>query len=293
VIKRLAKQFVDWCLRTEGSTRAVALIRIFLVTVIWGRWAGEVLLYFDLTPQGLALSTSFFVATTLMLFGLFTRVATVWTAAVVLCMYHYFGIELGREPWTHHHTYLLAFSTFLCALTPCGGSYSVDRWLALRRAEKRGEDPPAEVGNLWGMRLIALQLAVIYLFTAANKTHWGFLSGDRMEHYLLYYYFGSEFTRSAFVHAMTMIGAMATVALEYALAFGLLFRRTRKWLVLPGLVLHGVFYVMLPVATYTATMWVLYLAYFEPDAVHRFIDRLSGVGGPAPATPGNTVTPER
>lgn len=288
MIKRLAQHVVDWCLRTEGSTRSAALMRIFLVAVIWARWAGEVLLYFDLSPEGLALSTSFFVATTLMFFGLFTRVASLWSAAVVLSIYHYFGIELGREPWTHHHTYLLAFSTFLCALTPCGRSYSVDRWLALRKAEKNGKPAPPETGNLWGMRLIALQLSTIYVFTAANKSHWGFLSGDRIEHYLLYYYFGDQFPRSGLLHATMMLSAMLTVALEYALAFGMLFRKTRRWLVIPGLLMHGIFYVVLPVATYTATMWILYLAYFEADEVHALIEKLSGTGPPSSSRP---VTP--
>jgi hypothetical protein len=80
-----------------------------------------------------------------------------------------------------------------------------------------------------------------------------------------------------------MIAASAaTVALEYALAFGMLHARTRRWLVLPGLLLHAAFYIVLPVRTFSATMFVLYLAYFDPDAVHAVIDRLSGVGETKP-----------
>ena len=52
---------------------------------------------------------------------------------------------------------------------------------------------------------------------------------------------------------------------------------TRRWLVNPGLLLHAGFYVLLPIVTFSATMFVLYLAYFDADTIHSVIDRLSGV----------------
>lgn len=270
------RRALDWALHTEASTRSAGLLRVGIVPVIWSRWAIELLLYKNPSPEGIALSVNFFLSSTLMFFGVFSRFSAAWTGLVLLTMYHYFGLELGREPWTHHHTYLLSAGTFLCALTPCGGSYSFDRWWALRRARRRGEAPPPERANVWGIRLIALQLSTIYLFTAWDKTHWGFLSGDRMEHYLAWFYLGSEVPNTGLFHFTMMASAIGTTVLEYALAFGLLFRRTRRWLLVPGLILHGLFYVLLPVSTYTATMWVLYLAYLDPDAVHRFIDRMHG-----------------
>jgi hypothetical protein len=265
----------DWALRTEESTRSSALIRIGLVPVIWARWADELLLYRDPSARGMALSLGFFVVTTLMLSGVLARLSTLATGIVLLTMYHYFGLVLGREPWTHHHTYLLAFGVFLVALTPCGKSYSFDRWWALRRAKAREEPAPRERANVWGLRLIALQLSTIYLFTAYDKTDWGFLSGDRLEHYLLWYYL-DNLPESAVLHATAMLAAVFCVALEYALGIGLLFTRTRKWLIVPGLLVHGAFYLVLPVGTYSATVWCLYLAYLDPDAVHAFLERIQG-----------------
>ena len=72
--------------------------------------------------------------------------------------------------------------------------------------------------------------------------------------------------------------AVATVALEYALAVGMLVPATRRWLVLPGIALHGVFHLLLPIGTFSPTVWCLYLAYFDADAVHERIDELSGTG---------------
>jgi hypothetical protein len=222
------------------------------------------------------LSVSFFVATTMMFLGLFTRFAVIWSAIIALIMFYYFGMLLDREPWTHHHTYLLAVATALCALTPCGRSYSVDRWLALRRAERGGEPPPPEHGNLWGLRLIALQMSVLYFFTAYDKSNWLFLSGARLEH--LYVLFYGDYPEWPGFHQLAMAAAALVVALEYALAFGMLHATTRRYLVLPGIALHAVFYVMLPVYTYSATMILLYLAYFDADKVHSVIDRLSPSG---------------
>ena len=85
-----------WCVQTEGSSRSSALIRIFLVLIIWTRWGSELLLYRSLdTPAYLILSLSYFASTTLMLLGLFSRASTLWAGLTTLSMYYYFGVELG------------------------------------------------------------------------------------------------------------------------------------------------------------------------------------------------------
>ena len=140
-----AARFADWAVDTEGSSRSSALIRIGLAMLFWSRWAGELLLYSDQSPNGLFLAANFFVATMLLFLGYHSRIAAVWAGSVGLAMYYYFGFQLGREPWTHHHTYLLAVAALLIALTPCGRSYSLDRYLAVMRAERMGVAPPAEL----------------------------------------------------------------------------------------------------------------------------------------------------
>ena len=276
------RRLFAWCVQTEGSSRSSALIRIFLVLIIWTRWGSELLLFRSLdSPAYVILSLSYFASTTLMVLGVCSRASTLWAGLTTLSMYYYFGIELGREPWTHHHTYLLAFATFLCALTPCGRSYSLDRWWALRRAEKAGLPPPREWGNLWGLRLIALQLSMIYLFTAYDKTAAWYFNGDRMEGFLLRYYLGSDLPRWPGFHELMAVMGTGTVVLEYALGVGMLFAITRRWLVIPGLLLHAGFYIALPIVTFSATMFVLYLAYFNADTIHAVTDRLSG-NAPAP-----------
>ncbi|CDX20768.1 conserved membrane hypothetical protein [Mesorhizobium plurifarium] len=278
-----AARFVGWAVETEGSSRSSALIRIGLAMLFWSRWAGELLLYMDRSPAGLFLAANFFVATALLFIGYHSRAAAVWAGAVGLAMYYYFGFQLGREPWTHHHTYLLAVAALLIALTPCGRSYSLDRYLAVMHAERMGGPPPAERGNLWGLRLIVVQLSVLYFFAAFDKSNHAFLSGARLEQIFLWYYAGSDYP-AGLAWPATM-ASVAVVALEYCLALGLPFRRSRRFLVVPGLAFHAILYLTLPVYTFSATMALLYLAYFDTDAVDEVIARLHGTG-PAPTARG-------
>ena len=270
------RQFVYWAIDSEGSSRTSALIRIGLVFLIWARFSEELLLYKHMSVAGIAFSTSYFLVTTLMLFGVLCRLTVPATAAHIFFLYFYGGHLQGNEPWTHHHVYVLGIATMLLSFAPSGRSYSFDRWVVTRRAERDGIPAPPERGNLWGLRLIVLQLSALYFWTAFDKSHWGFLGGDRMEHYAMHFYLGSVYPSSPGFHELMVLCAWIVVLLEYALAFGMPFRRVRRWLIVPGLALHGLFYVLLPVATYSMTIWLLYLAYLDADFVHGVIDRMTG-----------------
>jgi hypothetical protein len=176
--------------------------------------------------------------------------------------------------WKHHHTFLLVMSTLFIALTPCGRSYSLDRWLALRRALKSGLPSPPEIGNLWGLRLIAIQLSMVYFWTAYEKLYWGFLSGERMELLVYNYYAGYDYASIPGFSALCCIAAITTVILEFLLAFGLYIPKFRKYLMFIGIVLHILFYVIFPIRTFTLAMILLYLAFIPAASVHRFIDNM-------------------
>ncbi|MBL8584494.1 MAG: HTTM domain-containing protein [Rhizobiaceae bacterium] len=275
----LLRSLVDWAVNTEASSRSSALIRIGLAILFWSRWAGELTLFSSHGALELALSLNFFAATTMLFIGLSSRVAAAWAGVVAMAMYYYFGQQLGREPWTHHHTYLLAMAALLLALTPCGRSYSLDRYLAVTRAARERRACPAERGNVWGLRMIVIQMSVLYFYSAFDKTQSGFLSGARLEHIVLWFYAGSDYPAMPSFPTMAMLTAVAVVVLEYALAFGLPLRRTRRYLLPLGIAFHLTIYVTLPVYTFSATMLLLYLAYLDPDRVHRVIDRMQCVDG--------------
>jgi hypothetical protein len=213
-----------------------------------------------------------------MFIGLFSRIAAVGTAIVVNAIVFYFGHKLGNGAWTHHHTTVLAFFLAWFALAPCGRSLSVDRWLALARAKKLGLLPPPERGPIWTLRLVSLQVAAVYFWTAFDKLNPAFAGGVKMEEYWLTYY-AAELPESPLFRVAALGASWATIGLEFALAVGLFVARTRRYLFPIGIALHGIFYVMLPVSTYSVTFWVAYLAFLDPDRFHLAIDTILGNGG--------------
>jgi hypothetical protein len=273
------QRFLDWALHSEGSTRSVALMRIILVATVWTRYANELLFFRHLTDGQVLFCAVFFVVTTLALIGFWTRFTMAGTALCSLYLVYYLGYTKDVEPYTHHHTTLLAWACAWLAFTPCGRSYSLDRWLAIARAERTNQAWPEERGNLWGMRLLALQTASVYFWTAINKCNMGFLSGSRLAHYTMNFYTGSSPIDVGLTGALFTLTAWLTLLLEFALAFGLFWPKTRKYLILPGLLLHGFFYAFLSVFTFTVTMWALYLSFLDPAAVHRALERLQGHKG--------------
>lgn len=236
-----------WALDTVDSTRSSALLRIGLVFLIWSRYANEFVLVRDPSVIGIALSLNFFSASLAMLVGYRTRLATLWMAAVLFTMYFYFGVELGR-PWVQHHTYLLVAATFLSALTPAGRSYSFDRYLALRRAARAGTPQPAELGNLFGLRLMMLQHIFIWYYHSPTMPEWSFFT------------------------PLCAAIACFVVVLEFLLAFGLFVPRLRRWLIPAGIALHLLFYLVLVVKTFSLTCVLLYLAVIPARRVHEFLD---------------------
>ena len=212
---RLLQRFYNWGLCYRDSTRSVGLIRIGLVLLIWSRWAGELILCRDIRLSAILLNSAFFLLTGLMCVGLWTRVSSMGTAILLSIRF------ITHQPSQHHHTFLLIISTLFIVLTPCGRSYSLDRWLALRRALKSGVPSPPETGNLWGLRLIAIQLSMVYFWTAYAKLYWGFLSGAGLELLAYNYYAGYDYASIPGFSTLCFIAAITTVILEFSLAFGL------------------------------------------------------------------------
>lgn len=272
VIRDAWRRLVAWALHSEGSTFTLSLIRIGLALLIWTRWANEMLLYRYREPLDMGFAMVFFVATTLMLVGWKARFWTAVTAVCLVAIYYYYGLARGRESWTHHHTYLLVAATTLLSLGPSAGILSVDAYLAKNRA-------PFRRANLWTLRLLSIQIAAMYFWTAINKSKWGWVRGDRMEHYIMYYYTGSNYDLIPMFGLVAFALANSVLLLEYALAFGLYIPKARRYLVPLGILLHLGFYALLPVSTFSATVLLLYLAFYDPDDVER---RVRGLLVPEP-----------
>lgn len=265
-----------WCIDHEGSTRAVGLLRMALAAIVLARYGREIAFFAADDAASAGLAAYVFVLSALMFVGLYTRAATALLAVTLLVMYFGFGFVQGRIGWNHHHAYLLMISVAFLAFTPCERSYSLDRYLAVRQAEREGRPLPAEYGPLWGTRLIGLQMSALYFWTAVDKTDWAFLSGQRLEQIMVWHYSGRALEDFALWMPFVVSASVAVVSVEYFLPFAIHIRRL-QWIAIPtAIALHAIFYVMLPVETYSITMIALYLVVVDPGAVHRFMDRMQG-----------------
>jgi hypothetical protein len=260
----------------EGSTRVAALLRIAIAILVLVRFADGMMFRDGKDPVALAIVAAFWPAVLAMLFGFHARIAAGLTAAALIAGRAYLdGTNVGWG-WNHHHVYLLLAATTLIAFAPCGRSYSLDRWRAVQDAAARGAPPPAERGPTWAVTLIAVQVTAVYLWGAFDKTTVSWLSGDKIESQLLFYTFDSDPPDLPGWRLLVLALAIGTVVTEYALAIGLWFARTRRVLVPIGIGFHVFVYMSVPVSVFSALTTALYLAYLDPDAVHRAIDRLGG-----------------
>lgn len=269
-----------WGADFEGSTRAVGLLRICLALIIWVRFAQHMRLIDANALWQAGLTVAFFTATAMMLIGWRSQIACALTATILFFFYYWWG-HTAPEPipsWSGHHVYILFAGTALLSLTPCGRSYSLDRWLAIRRAEAQGQPMPEERGRLWGQRLIVIQMAALYFWTAIDKTGAHFLSGDRLEAIMIWGYTGRALEAVMTFAPVAAPAAILVTLIEYFLPVGIIVRRLHPVAIPVGLALHAAFYVMLTVNTYSITMMALYLAVVDPDSLHRFLDRMQGAG---------------
>lgn len=265
-----------WGADFEGSTRGVGLLRIALALIVWVRFAGPMRFIDNEAAWQIPLSAAFYLVTTMMLIGWRAQLATALTALMIGFFYYWWG-HAAPNPipsWSGHHVYILFAGVALLALTPCGRSYSLDRWLALRAAAAGGPPAPPERGPLWGQRLIVLQMCGLYFWTAVDKTGMHFLSGDRLEAIMIWGYTGRPLAPLMTDPLFAAPASAAVLIVEYLLPAGLLIRRFHRFAIPAGLALHAAFYVLLTVNTYSITMMALYLAVVDPDALRRFLDRM-------------------
>jgi hypothetical protein len=282
---------LDRVLYAPGSTRAVSLVRIAWALLVWTEFGATFRLHSSIgDPLKLGLSFVVWTGSTAMLLGFRSRWAAGITGAALAASWIGLGEIGGDDHFRRHHVYTLVIVSLMLAATPCGGSFSLDRLRIVRDARAAGAPVPPERGDLWATHLVQLQVAAMYLWAAWDKSSPAF--HQRMEMYTSDFYFGAEHPGPWYAVVMGIAGYGA-VALEYVLPFALWWPRTRTAALLAGVLFHAVVYWTLAVATYTCSMFVLYMLFVDPEHVHRTIDELLGRESPEPEavrarTPGSS-----
>ncbi len=250
----------------QGSTRVVGAMRIGAVLVTWSRFGAGMVPAFANGPAEIALCVSFWVFSVLAFVGLWSRVTIGLTGLSCMAIYYGQGLIGGNPALSSHHVYAQALLCVLLAMTPCGRSFSLDRW--------RLGVP--ERGPTWGQTLIAVQVTVLYLGAVYEKSYPAWLDGSRLQQIGMNVALGSSLPEGwagVLFSVATVLGAWLTWGIELALGVLVWVRRWRVRVLLVGFVFHALVYAFTPVATFTVTMYVFLLATLNSDAVHGAMER--------------------
>jgi hypothetical protein len=160
---------------------------------------------------------------------------------------------------------LLKVMAFYMMLAPCGESLSLDRW---RRARSRFWEFPARAP--WALRLMQVQLSVLYLSTVWTKlsgTTWN--DGTAVSFALRLedlQRFGPP-SLIASSELITNLVTYGTLAAEVAIGVLVWKRKLRPWVLALGVGLHLGIDLALRVGFFSYGLFVLYLAFLPPELV--------------------------
>jgi len=178
----------------------------------------------------------------------------------------------------------------LLALTPCGAAMSVDRWLRHGRAALATAPEVAP----WGMRPLQLQVVTVYVFAFWTKSGDLWANGTAVSTVLRVDDLQRLSVPDWVVSNVLLIAALTwgALAIEFALGFGLWFRRARHPLIVCGILLHGSIGAFLLVGFFGPTMVAGLCAFVAPATARRLLLAPTralwaprGVGTPAALPP--------
>jgi vitamin K-dependent gamma-carboxylase-like protein len=176
-----------------------------------------------------------------------------------------------RDPWVFNAgDVVVRIEALLLALSPCGAALSLDQ----RR--KSGSFWSAESRPVWPVRLLQVQMSIIYLAAFQTK-----LSGETwLQGTAVSYTLRLDdmqrwpapdwFTTNALMMNLVTWG---TLAIELALAVLIWNRRFRSWVLVAGVVLHLIIDAHILIGIFSYAMLVLYLAWVSPETVAQLRDK--------------------
>jgi hypothetical protein len=168
---------------------------------------------------------------------------------------------------------LLIITCFYLMLSPCGAAFSLD---AMRAARRRGT--VAEPLILpWAQRLLQIQLCIVYFNTAVWKCNGATWFNGTALHFVLN---NTEVGRPwlSWLTAYPLVVNVMTqgaLMVEFALAFLLWFRPTRRWVIVSGLGLHAAILAVVNIPIFGELMCTYYILFLAPDEFDSVIRALN------------------
>ena len=161
---------------------------------------------------------------------------------------------------------LVRIEALFLVLGPCGAALSLDR----RRTA--GSFWSAQVRAPWVVRLMQVQLSLIYLSAVREKFTGSTWNDGTAVSYVLRLRDLAAFSAPAWLSSDPLLMNLATWGtLVMELALGLLVWncRWRWWVLTGGVLMHTLILLSIAVAFFTVAMFVLYIAFIPPDVARR------------------------
>jgi hypothetical protein len=192
--------------------------------------------------------------------GWHSRLAALGVFVLILSFEH-------RDPWVWNSgDAAVRIEALFLALSPCGAALSLDQrrstgtfWSAQRRPQ-------------WPVRLMQLQLSLIYLASALTKMNGdAWPKGTAVSYALRMQDLALLPTPHWLTNSALLMNAVTwgTLTLELSLAILVWNRRLRPWLLAAGVVMHTTIMITIAVGFFSLAMFVLYLAFIPPETVQR------------------------
>ena len=195
--------------------------------------------------------------------GAATRVAAVVVFVGLVSFQH-------RDPYVFNSgDGLLPIIALVLALSPAGAALSVDR---LVRSRDRFWDAPARAP--WALRLLQVQLSLIYLATAWSKATGATWDDGTAVSYTWRLEDLERFPMPDALATSLLVSNVATygtLMLEVAIGVLVWVRAARPWVLGLGVLMHLGIDVFVRVGFFSYAMFVCYLAFLSPGAAERVV----------------------
>ena len=192
--------------------------------------------------------------------GWHSRLAALVVFALIVSFQH-------RDPWVWNSgDVAVRIEALILTLSPCGAALSVDQ------ARSSGTFWSAQQRPQWAVRLLQVQMSLIYLASALSKINGATWPQGTAVSYalrlpdLVLLSAPHWVTNSVLLMNVATWGALVA---ELSLALLVWNRRLRPWVLAAGVVMHTIIMCTIAVGFFTLAMFVLYLAFIPPEAVQR------------------------
>ena len=166
---------------------------------------------------------------------------------------------------------LLMIALFTLMIAPSGAAMSLD---ARRRARKVGGAFEPLVAP-WPMRLIAIQISLIYFLSAFRKVQGETWTDGTALHYILNNGEVRRFALGLTAHPLALrVMTLGTIVLEFALAFLLWVRAARPWMIASGMLLHAGIMLAINIPIFGELMMAGYLAFLTSEEYFAIVGKL-------------------